>query len=228
MRNGLTEALVIVASILFAFWIDAWWDRRQEVDVEIAMIGAVAEELERNAAEIDRTITRLDADLDRIDRFLRTSESDARTLSTDTVSLWVLALNGRASFNADLEATGMLLRSPALDSGEALTLRGRLGTWRNSVEEAELLGSQLDDAQIRVERLLSVYAVRSGSSGRGEVEEMVARLGAEGLGDIRGDEALVAAVIHKAESQRLHRRFLNAARGSLDSLLADITRAGER
>lgn len=215
------EGVVIVFSILLAFGIDAWWDRRQAVELESTMVDAVVAELERNAEELDRMIERLDADLDRIDRFLRTSESQALALSADSVSEWVGALNGRASFNADLEATGMLLRSPVLDSKDGLELRGRLGSWRNEVEEAELLGTQLDEAQIRVERLLASYAVRTGSSGLAEVPEMVSRLGAPGLSDIRADEALVAAVIQKAEAQRIHRRFLVSARSSLGDLLGD-------
>ena len=221
LRKGLVEAVVIVASVLLAFWIDAWWDRRQAVELESTMIDAVVDELERNAEGLDRNIGRLDADLDRIDRFLRTSEGQALTLSADTVAEWVGALNGRASFNADLEATGMLLRSPVLDSRDGLELRGRLGSWRNEVEEAELLGNQLDEAQIRVERLLASYAVRTGSAGLSRVDEMVSRLGAPGLSDIRSDEALVAAVIHKAKAQSLHRAFLVSVRRSLEDLLGD-------
>jgi len=33
-RHSLTEATLIVASVLLAFWIDAWWDGRRAAIVE--------------------------------------------------------------------------------------------------------------------------------------------------------------------------------------------------
>lgn len=228
IRRGTIEAAFILASILLAFWIDAWWDRRQAVDLESAMMGAVAEELVRNQAGLDNFISRLDADLDRIDRFLRSTEASLRSLSPDSVQPWVGALNGRSSFNADLEAVAMLLGFPAQDSEEGLATRGILASWRNEVEEAELLGAQLDEAQIRVQNILARYAADASESGIDNVSQMVARLGVPGLSEIRRDDAVVAEIINKAEAQRLHRMFLIQARESSEPLLEAVARLANR
>jgi len=225
VRRGLVEALVILVSILLAFSIDAWWDERQAVGMETAMLGAVSDELARNQDELAEMVTRLEAHLDRIDRFLRASDEGLLELPQDSVALWVAALNGRASFNGDLEAISMLLQSPPLDSGKSLSLRSHLASWRNGVDEAELLGEQLDQAQIRVRLLLARYAERSGAEGAADAHVMAARLGSRGLGEMRNDEALVAAVISKADAQRLHLAFLHGLRQAAVVLTREV---GER
>lgn len=211
VRRGLTEGLVILASILIAFWIDAWWDERQAAGMEGAMLEAVVEEMARNRASLGETVSRLEADLDRIDRFLRASEQALLALPQDSVEAWLGALNGRASFNGDLEATSMLLQTPALDSQESLAVRGRLGSWRNLIDEAELLGGQLDQEQIMVRRLIAAYGARVGTGGAAPAHAMAARLGPSGLVEMRNDEALVATVISKRDAQATHLRFLRRA-----------------
>ena len=205
------EAVVILASILIAFWIDAWWDDRQAARMEGAMLEAVVEELTRNREELGEMVARLEADLDRIDRFLRASDQTLLALPQDSVVAWLSALNGRASFNGDLEATLMLLQAPALDSEESLAVRGRLGSWGRLIDEAELLGGQLDQEQIRVRRLIAVYGAQAGTEGAAPAHIMAARLGPSGLLEMRNDEALVGTVISKADAQRIHLMFLRRA-----------------
>ena len=221
-RRGIVEALFILVSILLAFWIDAWWDERQDAGMERAMLGAVAEELARNEEAIAANIARLDAYLDRIDRLLRASDAALLALPQDSVVAWVGALPGRASFNGDLEATTMLLQSPAVDSEGSLAVRARLATWRNDIDEAELLGGQLDQAAIRVNRLLARYAARSASDGDAGVARMAARLGGAGLVEIRNDEALIGALLSKADAQRIHRQFLVGASRSMPDLASAV------
>lgn len=69
-------------------------------------------------------------------------------LPQDSVEAWLGALNGRASFNGDLEATSMLLQTPALDSEESLAVRGRLGSWRNLIDASGLLEMRNDEALV--------------------------------------------------------------------------------
>ena len=221
-RRGIVEALFILVSILLAFWIDAWWDERQAAGMERAMLGAVAEELARNEEEIAANIARLEAYLDRIDRLLRASDATLLALPQDSVVAWVGALPGRASFNGDLEATTMLLQTPAVDSEGSLAVRARLARWRNGIDEAELLGGQLDQEAIRVNRLLARYAARVAPDGDAGVARMAARLGVAGLLEIRNDEVLIGALLSKADAQRIHRQFLVRAIRSMPDLAAAV------
>lgn len=50
----LAEGLVIVASILLAFGIDAWWDRAQERREELGYLVALHSEFEQAAEELAR------------------------------------------------------------------------------------------------------------------------------------------------------------------------------
>lgn len=232
VRAGLREAFVILVSILVAFWIDAWWDERSAVRMESAVLAAVADELLRNRDDLVNTVRRLEAYLDRVDRFLRASDQELLDLPQDSVTFWLAALNGRASFNGDLEATSMLLQAPPLDSPESLAMRGRVASWRNRVDEAELLGAQLDEAQMRVEQKLALYAVYDASDGLGNTPDLVpvmaARSGAPGIRAIRHDEALVAAVISKTAAQRRHLMFLEGLNGAVDELARDVRDLSER
>jgi hypothetical protein len=216
-----------LVSVLVAFWIDAWWDDRSAVRVERAMLGAVADELARNQDELDQNVLRLVGNLDRVDRFLRASDQDLLDLPQDSVGLWMSALNSRASFNGDTEATLMLLRSPPLDSRESLAIRSRLAGWQNTVDEAELLGAQLDQSQIRVEEMLAPYAVEVGSGGLDGVPEMAARSGVRGLSEVRRDQALVAAVIAKAAAQGRHLMFLERLSDLASNLTEEVRELSE-
>jgi len=223
VRRGFAEALVIVSSVLLAFWIDAAWDGRQAREMEAAMFASVTDALDRNQASMGRTAERLRDNLDRIDRFHLASAATLLDLPQDSVVLWLAALNSRASFNGDLEAISMLLVTPALNSGGSLSLRGRLASWRNDVDEVELLGEQLDEAQIKVRELIARYAARTARGGVEDIPGMAARLGGAGLVEMRKDAVLMAAVLSKAEAQRLHLRFLENARQDALDLLDDAS-----
>ena len=55
----LVEAVAIVASILLAFAIDAWWEYRGEREKEQEILQNLLIEFERNRAELDRTLITL-------------------------------------------------------------------------------------------------------------------------------------------------------------------------
>jgi hypothetical protein len=52
----LREALAVLAAILVAFALDAWWEERQERRMMLEALDAVAIEIERNVALLDSTL----------------------------------------------------------------------------------------------------------------------------------------------------------------------------
>ncbi|MEE4330637.1 MAG: hypothetical protein V2J10_07200 [Wenzhouxiangella sp.] len=50
------EALAVLAAILAAFALDAWWDDRVERNAMYEALQTVAMEVERNLVELDSTI----------------------------------------------------------------------------------------------------------------------------------------------------------------------------
>jgi len=58
-KRIVVEVFAIVASILFAFGIDAWWEYRIEREVEREVLANLLIEFERNRVELDRTLDTL-------------------------------------------------------------------------------------------------------------------------------------------------------------------------
>jgi hypothetical protein len=52
-RRWLTEAFVIVASILFAFTVDAWWDERQEDQAAAELARGLLDDLRRSLDDLE-------------------------------------------------------------------------------------------------------------------------------------------------------------------------------
>ncbi len=48
----LAEGAAIVVSILLAFWIQAWWDERQDRSDELVILAALVEELRGLGVEV--------------------------------------------------------------------------------------------------------------------------------------------------------------------------------
>lgn len=58
LREMVREALSVLAAILVAFALDAWWDELRERRTMLDALDAVAVELDRNVAELDSTVVR--------------------------------------------------------------------------------------------------------------------------------------------------------------------------
>jgi hypothetical protein len=71
------EAVLIVASILLAFAIDAWWDGRQQDERRMELLQALHADLTATAADLDAAIARGDSVVNRTGSFLRAVRSGA-------------------------------------------------------------------------------------------------------------------------------------------------------
>ncbi len=76
-RQGiLAEGVIIVASILVAFAIDAWWDGRQEVRQQAKLIVALKLDFETTKARLETSIEYAESLIARTDSFLQAAGSD--------------------------------------------------------------------------------------------------------------------------------------------------------
>jgi hypothetical protein len=92
------ESLTIVASILLAFAIDAWWDGRQAAAREADVLRALAVEVAANQVDLWSDVQDNEAALSLIDRFLRSDPDDLAGLSADSVASWTGAMFGYRTF----------------------------------------------------------------------------------------------------------------------------------
>jgi len=94
----LVEGMVIVGSILLAFGIDAWWDRRGLYEDETQLLLALERDLERSRAEASRVATGRERLLDRTTVFLEASPQELAALSPDSAGVLFRGLMGLAVF----------------------------------------------------------------------------------------------------------------------------------
>ena len=71
----LLEMLVVVASILIAFSLDAWWSRRSELRTERAHLRALQSDFEQNVARLNQLIAREERIVDASRRLLLVATS---------------------------------------------------------------------------------------------------------------------------------------------------------
>lgn len=114
MRRLTVEALVIVASILVAFGIDAWWGERQEVQA--------AEELARNLLEDVRASQQ---DLQRI-RLLAVRKRDAALLTRELLRSPTPVVSADSLMSLMVTAGAIDVTWPVLRSYEQLVSTGLL------------------------------------------------------------------------------------------------------
>lgn len=82
----LLEMLVVVASILIAFSLDAWWNRRAERNAEAAHLQALQSDFEQNVSRLRALITREEQIADASRRLLLLATSTDSPAPADSVS----------------------------------------------------------------------------------------------------------------------------------------------
>jgi hypothetical protein len=70
------EALIIVVSILLAFAIDAWWDKRGDLETQRALLESMLVDSRENIAGLRRTIAEAEADQALIEKFYQHPEAE--------------------------------------------------------------------------------------------------------------------------------------------------------
>ncbi len=92
----LAEGAAIIVSILLAFSIEAWWDRRQEFEIETAYRQDLLVEMREARAELAGDDERRRATLSAIDSLQK--ESATRSVPDSTLTEWILLATRNPAF----------------------------------------------------------------------------------------------------------------------------------
>jgi len=185
-RRSLVEAVFILASILVAFSIDAWWDERQALATESAVLAELSLETERNRALLDATLATGRNALDRIDRFLRASPEELAQLPRDSVSLFIAAFAVPNTFDPEVAAAEVLADLAVLNT-RGLTVRTLAAQWLRALADTE----EEKDGLISLTYVgpiwerLAVQALPEAAAGLTAMSQMNSRIGPEGLALVR-------------------------------------------
>ena len=220
--RGLIEAAVVLASILLAFSIDAWWDERQDRRLREAVISAVALEAAANGAELQLAVDGTVDRLARIDRFLSLPGDSGPGIPADSVISIVLALPQVETFDPVVSAASILVETPLLDQ-EGIALRAAVDQWLQALSKALEERERLYDSRADVLGLLARYAIRDSGDGMSySIPAEVAGTDPGILGELRADDDLVAAVIEKAHWQRRYLDELQRVSAALNSMMGTL------
>lgn len=216
----LSEAAVIVVSILLAFWIDAWWGDRQARMTEVTVLESVREEAEENRLDLDRLLRRNGAQLDRIDGFLGSTPDELRSLPPDSVAPWISAIVVTWTYDGDDSAAGFFLGSSAPVTQHAREVRIVLARWVRILDDMEEEKATVWGLGTDLAGRLALYTTAAARDGQGLLYDVAGRLGPGLLAQLRRDDEFVAATLNKSHYQNVYLRELTQASAVLDSLRA--------
>ena len=210
----LVEGVVIVASILLAFAIDASWDRRVAQRFEVELLTNLFESVEASEQALNRALDRLSVDEARTARFYNLTASELASFPQDSVNGLSTALI-RSSATQVLEGplSGVqntaqlgLIRDPQvrLALNQWLALATQLEGWN---QRTTALG-EAGLAQLGRHDVFRDFWI-NGSDGLPQNVDMNA---------VRRDDEVMSVAGALARTRRVWRQFAELLLGSLDEL----------
>ena len=151
------EAMAIVASILLAFAIDAWWEYRIEREVEQEVLANLLIEFERNRVELDRTLDTLTGSQNAAKRLLMFA---GKSLTSDDNAVIEQKLDELYYFTFDPPSGALesLMSAGQLNLILNTELRVRLAGWSGLVKDYKEDEEELDYLIYR-DLVPTVYAI---------------------------------------------------------------------
>jgi hypothetical protein len=145
---------VIVASILLAFALDAWWDERKEGKRVDEMLDAVAAEFESQRAAMDSVASENELVIAWYRTVLPRTDPDLPSLSRDSIRVLGSEVEDYQIWEAGFGALAALVNGALLEKVPDAELRRSLGGWDGELEDLEWSRQQVYDATQRSAGLL--------------------------------------------------------------------------
>lgn len=192
---------MIVASILLAFGIDAWWDRHLDRAEEREILAALETEFTRNVDLLDRVIEFHTTNRELLEEGRAATADEVRLLPQVEISRWMLGMCNPWTFDAVLGTTDALIGSGKLDILRSRELRESLTAFVNlfddAAEDAAYIGSGAEavwNAEIDLGGPWTDPSTEIAMNGPVPVPAFVPRATAEDLLRARSDERFMGLV----------------------------------
>jgi hypothetical protein len=128
----LVEGIAIIASILIAFAIDAWWDDRKESESEIRDLIRVSAELESNSGRIQTKLQTIGFSIEATSTFISWMGPEPANVEKETLIEQWDNLYGIGFFSLQQSATGDYLASGRTDIAKKSDVRQAISKWYSS------------------------------------------------------------------------------------------------
>lgn len=224
------EATAIIASILLAFAIDAWWAERLERIDERRSLVRLYDEFESNRERIDGWISAGRSAYRGMESALHVSELLDAALKNglDSVSIpdtQIAALIQTSTFEAELPVYEGLVRSGRIEIIENDDIINAIAVWERSLRntsEQQLTGRRFVNDQL-LPALASNPNLRHVLLNQ-FVPVQVVPLDPDGMTEIRVDPLVVNLVAQRYFWAALARRSMTSTRDSADQVMFEISK----
>lgn len=147
-KRILVEGVAIIASILIAFAIDAWWENRQETESEIRNLVRVSAELEANSERILGKLKTIEGAIEATSTFISWMGPQPTSVEKELLVEQWDNLYAIGFFSLQRSATRDYLASGQMDMAKTVEVRRAISDWYSS-------GTALED---QYERLRAAHA----------------------------------------------------------------------
>ena len=146
------EGLVILASILLAFAIDAWWGEwDQSSEIEQSLEG-LEEDFRVNVDQLGQTVATHRTRYDSLMRFSEMTPEEIRAIPEESLAWWWTAMLGPRSFEAETGTLDALVSSGRLGLVESRELRTELARFRSRLSDSQEERDWMQDESLRIWR----------------------------------------------------------------------------
>lgn len=131
----LTEAVLIVASILLAFALDSWWDERKDRVEEQEILQGLQEEFRLNRASLETRLARHLREQGEMEKLLAATRAGAWTADDLTVDAAIASMLTPPTTDLGNGVLDALISGGRMERLTNRALRAKLAAWRGVMEE---------------------------------------------------------------------------------------------
>jgi hypothetical protein len=220
------EAAAIVASILFAFAIDAWWDSRQEQDRLYDTLVSLEDALSTILQSVNENITESTTNKEVVQAFVQMSPEEVGQIPAPERYGTIVALFRPITLELNSSYIVEILSSSGIEVLTDPTLRTAMSRWRATVDDLNEVRFVLTDRQEVVLEALARheevgYAIAQDRQHKPDLSSEVMNL-------VRKDSQILAFASLKALRDRLHVNTLERLKRDTEHLLDLLRNAGYR
>jgi len=146
--RALAEALLVVASILVAFALDAWWDNRSLSEVLRGNLVALQEDFEKSQQDLDLKVLQHSSRREAVGQLLAAGHEPSNA-EPDSLSAWFLRVYQGHTFEGTHATLDALLSSGQLARVRSDSLAALLASWPAEVVDLQESESIVLDILLR-------------------------------------------------------------------------------
>ncbi len=236
LRASLREGVVIVASILLAFAIDAWWDGHKAEALERELLVSLEQGFELNIRLAKAVADEARRQQAVAGRFIGMSPEEAAKMSPDSTyvllrALWrpnYVTINDSHVYGPDLNNAALVT---TLQAGQLSLLTDRrlltaLAVWQGVTQELDQRSTVMIELEQQVlvsfARYPEMQAALAGLNADGDIRSFADRppqVPASVLRSIRADNELMAVIAQKSFMSRAQQDFLEGIENRAEAVL---------